>query len=603
MKSRTSFFNLPAFRKDVTRFAPAWGLYTVGLVMVLMTLMTTSTPYYRAQSVLDTIPIMALVNFIYAFINAQLLFGDLFSSRMCNALHAMPLRRETWFGTHIMAGLAFSIVPNLVVSSVGAVMLNLGAAWPLAPWWLLASTLQYICFFGISALCVMLTGNRFACVVVYGLVNFFSILVYWLVDSLYEPLLYGIRILDEPFYYFSPLVKVMENYDMVDLQYHWLTDTYGNNVQRVITGVILGSGWGILSIYAALGLVFFAVALWLYKKRALECAGDFMAFGCTEPVLLIVYTLTAGGFLYLFSDLFGTGARYIFLFVGLTVGFFTGLMLLQRTTRVFKPKSLLAFVVFMVVFAASLGLTVLDPLGITRWVPDGEDVVSVNLSNRYQRYGYSQYGMDITDPAEIEEIIHAHAYSIGRTEKDEMLEYGHNDTVNCCIEYTLKNGSTRTRFYDVNVDSEAGQLLKKYYSSFRYITGFEESDIPMLAEHFDGIYNYYVRENEELYKELAPTLDAEELLRCIAADCAAGNMAQFGAYHMEWSEEWGWDWKRSTYLELGFDLDEPVTNEDTYIVREGVNQATYLYLNVYEDSTHTLQWMIDHSIYDPEWKY
>ena len=599
MKSRTSFFNLPAFRKDVTRFAPAWGLYCVGLVMVLMTLMTTYTPYYRAQNVLDTIPIMALVNFIYAFINAQLLFGDLFSARMCNALHAMPLRRETWFGTHIVSGLAFSIVPNLVVSSVGAVMLNLGAAWPLAPWWLLSSTLQYICFFGISVLCVMLTGNRFACVVVYGLVNFFSMLVYWLVDSLYEPLLYGIRILDEPFYYFSPLVKVMENYDLVDLQYHWLTDTFGNNVQRVITGVTLGSGWGILSIYAALGLVFFGVALWLYKKRALECAGDFMAFRCTEPVLLVVYTLTAGGFLHLFSDIFGTGTRYIFLFVGLAVGFFTGLMLLQRTTRVFKPKSLLAFVIFMVVFGATLGLTVLDPLGITRWVPDGEDVVSVNLSNRYHHYGYSESGMEITEKSEILDIIESHRQALIEDADTDV----HGNTVMVCLEYTLKNGRTRTRFYDVHAESPEGELLKGYFSSFRYVTGFEESDIPMLAERFDGIYNYYIRENEELYKELAPTLDAEELLRCVAADCAAGNMAQFGAYHMVWSEERGWDWNQNTYLELGFDLDEPVTNEDTYIVREGVNAVTYLYLTVYEDSTHTLQWMIDHGIYDPKLPY
>ena len=35
---------------------------------------------------------------------ALVLFGDLDNPRMCNALHALPLRRETWFFSHAAAG-------------------------------------------------------------------------------------------------------------------------------------------------------------------------------------------------------------------------------------------------------------------------------------------------------------------------------------------------------------------------------------------------------------------------------------------------------------------------------------------------------------------
>ena len=35
MKLRTSFFNTTVFKKDLTRFSPAWALYTVGLFMML----------------------------------------------------------------------------------------------------------------------------------------------------------------------------------------------------------------------------------------------------------------------------------------------------------------------------------------------------------------------------------------------------------------------------------------------------------------------------------------------------------------------------------------------------------------------------------------
>ena len=36
MKLRTSFFNPTVLKKDITRFAPVWGLYSVALLLILM---------------------------------------------------------------------------------------------------------------------------------------------------------------------------------------------------------------------------------------------------------------------------------------------------------------------------------------------------------------------------------------------------------------------------------------------------------------------------------------------------------------------------------------------------------------------------------------
>ena len=36
MKSRTSFFNFTVLRKDITRYAPVWGLYAIGLLLFLL---------------------------------------------------------------------------------------------------------------------------------------------------------------------------------------------------------------------------------------------------------------------------------------------------------------------------------------------------------------------------------------------------------------------------------------------------------------------------------------------------------------------------------------------------------------------------------------
>ena len=105
MKFRTSFCNGPVLRKDLTRFAPLWGCYSIFLLLMLTVLIGLRTEYIRCLNAADYVIAMGIVNLIYAFLAAQMLFGDLFNSRMCNALHALPLKRECWFGTHVTAAL------------------------------------------------------------------------------------------------------------------------------------------------------------------------------------------------------------------------------------------------------------------------------------------------------------------------------------------------------------------------------------------------------------------------------------------------------------------------------------------------------------------
>ena len=589
MKSRTSFFNFPAFRKDLTRFAPAWGLYCVGLLLIFTVLMAENTAYYRANNLLGLIPFMAVINFCYGILSAQLLFGDLCSSRMCYALHAMPLRRETWFGTHVAAGLCFSLVPNLVFTLVCMATMNLGAGWSVPLWCLLAAELQYLCFFGLGVLCMMLTGNRLAGGVVYGLVNFFSMLVYWLVDSLYEPLLTGIRVRQDPFLFASPVVKLAGEPDMVNILRERITDSYGNFNYWEVTGVTPGQGWGWAAIYAAVGILALVAALLLYRRRDLERAGDFMAFAAGEPVLLVVYTLTVGGIFHLMSDVFSGGLeKYLFLMIGLAVGYFTGLMLLQRTVRVFRLKAAASFAVFTAIFLASLGITALDPLGLTQWVPSGDEVASVNLSNRYDHYNYSEHDMDLTDPEAIRNMIAVHEDAL--TDRSALFEEsGYIGDVNVCIEYTLKNGKVRTRFYEVPINSQAGKILKPYFSSFEYVTGFREEDIPAVAKTVSAVYTDGFYADHPDYEKVVEKLDFEELLRCIAADCAAGTMAQREYYH----------------------VDDAAFEDLVHVARTGIQldlnyhwptglgyNINYIYINVYEDSVHTFRWLKDNGLYD-----
>ena len=81
MRSKTSCFNKTVFRKNLTRFAPVWVLYTLCLVLGLFLVYSNaagSSDRYRdfqfTYQVSQMIQVMGGVNLGYALLVAQLLF-------------------------------------------------------------------------------------------------------------------------------------------------------------------------------------------------------------------------------------------------------------------------------------------------------------------------------------------------------------------------------------------------------------------------------------------------------------------------------------------------------------------------------------------------
>lgn len=524
MKLRTSFFNPTAFKKDVTRFAPAWALYTLFLLLMMTVVVGNQEAYYRTTNLAELLGLTAIIAMCYALLNAQLLFGDLYNTRLCNALHAMPLRRECWFVTHTAAGLAFALIPNLLVSLITMTML--GAGWSVALWWLLAASLQYLFFFGLAVCSALCVGNRFAQVLVYGLVNFLSLLVFWFAAALYEPLLTGVRISEDTFLNWCPVYRMVSSYDLVNVIPKESTTTSEYWMSPVIDRITLGEGWGYLALCAVIGVALLGVALALYRRRKLESAGDFMAVRALEPVFLVLYSLTAGAFFHIFAELFGSwgsGGNYCFLAVGLAVGFFTGRMLLKRSLRVFQPKAFLGLAALAIVLVLSLVLTALDIFGIARRIPQLAQVESVTIQTLYGETN----ALTLDDSAEIQNILDVHRAAInGETQQAPQNQYNFRDEL-CYVElsYTLENGSTLTRYYSIETDSHAGQILESYFTSVECVLGVPEAQLDELTRKIDYLYVDSSNDSEFSYTMVSSLLEA------IAADCKAGNMAQPWAYH------------------------------------------------------------------------
>lgn len=543
MKLRTSSFNFAIFRKDITRFSPVWVLYSVFLLLALMVLYGGSHEY-MLSGVVSFGFWMIVVNLLYALLCAEVLFGDLFTSRMCNALHAFPARRESWFGIHVLSGLCFSLIPNLVFTALLVPGCSLDG--PSAPWFLLVqSTLQFLFFFGTAVLCAQLVGSRFAMVVVYGLVNFGAMLIYWLLDTLYVPLLPGV-VMDMGFFrYFAPAVNFFAMPPM--------DGDYGYHTYTLIHSF---DGWLYLAIAAGVGAAFGVLALVLYRKRNLETAGDFIAVNWLKPVFLVSYTFVMAAFFQMTYKLFIGSGEWVFMLLGIAVGYFTGQMFLLRSAKVFTKKCLMGFGVFALAVLVSLGLTLLDPLGITRWVPDSEDVVSVELSQNYRE-------VEISDPDMLEQVEQFHrTASQSYRGPDEYT--GHR----IGLRYRLKNGITVQREYWVSDHSAEGELLRPVISSPQFVLedfylGWEEMGT-------DFLISYYAESDERLVsRSLYP-----ELMACIIKDCEEGNLPQ----------QW-WSWNDSEQV---FEL----------ILRTQYGRVyEYLNLTITEKAVHTVQWLTDHGMY------
>ncbi len=536
MKSRQKFFDGTVLKKDITRFAPAWALYLIGGVMIAVSVMAEGARYSTGpidvpNALSQSIGLFGILNMIYAMIVSQLLYGDMFNSKLCNALHAMPLRREGWFLTHLVAGLLFSLVPNLVISL--SIIPFMGEYWYAVFLWLLGMQLHYLFFFGLAVFSMFCTGSRFASITVYGLLNFLALLAVWFAYTIYVPMLYGLEVDTTAFLKFSPVCQLCTDYEFFTVEhlsscpcknatyYSW----YYSNFDHQHAWGGLGDGWDYLCILAALGVVFLALALVLYKKRRLESAGDFVAFRVMKPMFWVLFAMGFGGACQFFvSEMLGHDGdiAWVFLAIGLVLGYFMGQMLVERTVKIFKRRIFIQFGIFAVAFCLSLLATWLDPLGLTRYVPAADQVEKVyvigsnwtyeEILDREER-GYPGRWYTATETEDIEQARQVHELLI---EEGRGKSYS---SVTVC--YVLKNGHVVTRHYAPYNESPADTAVQTLLKAPSATTGFDTLDSLQ-----DAVSTVFIQGIGYLAGS-----NADRFLEALWQDAEAGNFYQGESWH------------------------------------------------------------------------
>lgn len=616
MQSKKSCFNSAVFKKNLTRFAPVMGLYTLLLLLLILMAWSQSSAYdfrrevYFLQKADGILQVACIMNLAYAALVAQLLFGDLYSTRMCNAMHAMPLRRETWFVTNTLSGLVYSLIPSAIATVVLLPLLMQTifiGAWKVAILFFLSANLFYICFFGIAVFSVMLVGSRLTMVAAYGLINFGALIAYWLVDTVYTPMLYGIVTPHMLAYRATPVYYASNSFiDVGD------TSKYIDNFGRVIPGIqgtyTLTETCSSLWILGLVGIVFAVIALVLYRRRNLECAGDAVCSAKLVPVFQVLSALFVAVALLFFGYQFLSIQKgyltFVFLFSGLLVGWFAGKMMVERSARVFQGKNWLGLGILAVVLAVSLGLTKMDVFRLEYRMPELSSIEKVSIGTNYTA------NAELTEPADLELVWKIHSMALSdRAEQygtyvlengefvyyeDSQYRFLRGDdrknaeqpeyryAIRTRLIYTLKNGREVQRVYNVWADSPEGDSLKGIMTRWDVLNSekihweSKEPTLPYVLANFEGIYVSSEFGNK-CPEELKNRAAAESLLQAIQADCADGNMAQDPRFH------------KGAFSAPARDMDEDYESDSIYLNLSGKDYGWSI--DIFPECTHTIRWL------------
>lgn len=519
MKLRTSFFNLAVLKKDIRRFAPVWGIYSVFVFFNFLSVSIVDIFYgNRALSFFFSAIDFSTMNApFYACVCAMLLFGDLYKPRLCNALHAMPIRRESWLLTHSVAGIMFMFMPNTVIALMGSIILD--GQWYIAFLWLAVSLMQYLTFFGMAVFCVMCAGSKLGMAICYAILNFGPYLLVGVAEAFYSSSLYGVEF-DTSIVDWATPIAVLMNCRYLN------TESVGNG-ESILIG-FAGMDFLYTGLLVAIGALFLAAAVMLYRRRNLETAGDFMAWRPAAVVFQLMFCLLVG---YTFCS----GGELAAGFIGIVIGFFGGQMLLERKVNVFRKRVFKCCGLFLGVMILTVAINATDPLGLVTKLPDAQEVKSVAIRGGY-KFGAKSTVVETDTPEGIAAVIQIQKQLV--QEKPDTNAYPL-----LAFEYEMKDGSTFKRYYPVGTEDLDRSQLSQCYTGWQLV--FDTHDWAELCDRVvlaridspaDGGKTVIYSSDQELLQNVPEGLRVEplegdnikDLLRVMIQEYEEGESPRFG---------------------------------------------------------------------------
>ncbi len=568
MKSRISFFNFGLLRKNAVRFSPIWIGYLICwtvAVPVILAMQLTDEHNLDMKTYLDVAAFLghlltagAVVTFVYGIIVAMAVWSYLYNARSVSLMHALPIRRSGLFLTNYVSGLLFIIVPHLIVAFLTLIVSAMaGAAAPgMTLTWFLGMSAMGIFFYSFATFIAMFTGHILALPVFYGIYNFLVIVLYFTIESFIGPFLYGINGVglggETIVEWLTPVIKLLSGV-FITTSYEGILDADSSVAFNKLQDVTLYGG-ELFLIYAVVGILLAVLSYAVYRTHKSETAGDVVCVGWAKVVFRYGVALTAAftigqGLYHLlipYGDVHNVAVELICMILVGVLGFVIAVMLLNKTFHVIRKSargSVICTAAILLVFVASY----FDVFGITKYIPEADDVQSVSLS--VGAYNYSE--AVLKEPENMEKVVELHRYLVDHRKdiqnSDWRWELGEEIDGQITLRYVMKDGSSVARSYrmmitkaDFENEDSASSKLKHIVDTKEY-RGSDLLGIMMDAEHepLRAAFTYYEKnESDAMSERMISDKDTKVLYKALLEDINAGRIHKINLIDESQTEEY-----------------------------------------------------------------
>ncbi len=490
MTSKTSLFNKGIYVSTLKRFK--WGslLYFVILFMItsLLLILTTDTKYrlsadnsflYDGEWIIPSV----ITGMLVSTVVGMLVFRFLHSKKSAVFTHSLPVCRASMYISTVLASLTLMLAPIILNGIVLLIMaltsfsrfITVGSCFV----WVGINMLCIFLMFSCTCLVSVITGNSFAVVGLNILFHSIVPLVTVLLGAVARYFLYG----------FSDISEAIERVSYGNFP-AWLVWLSGNVNERVVQCFATKGFLSRFIGYILIAILFYVIAMVLYKKRNIENAEDVAGFKCLNPIFKYIVTFlgTLGMFAIMLGNIKNTPAAFTaVVLITSAILYFGAEMVLKKTFKVIK--SYRGYVVFIIAFGLMICVFAFTSFfGYETYVPNAEEVEGVAVYD-YHNNGYTPF---VSKKEVIDYTINMHKGFLSDEKMYiiEDFEKHHSDerySDRITVEYKMKDGNVVERMYWLSNSEFYAHMTDLYkFESVKY-----ESE-PVLYNQEKRLYRIYL---------------------------------------------------------------------------------------------------------------
>lgn len=451
MNLKTSFFNKSVIRSDFKRL---WWVSVIDALMIFISF--TFIYINRIKSLVNYLPETSGYidseifrvgegSIVFACMIpvalAALLFAYLNSSKSASCMHGLPVKRGTFFFSHMFSGIVLLTIPvivNVLIFLLYRFDADIAASFRISHIFIWAGIymIYTLLTFSAAAAVSMLAGNSISAIVMTYVIAILPACIEFFIYYFLGQQIYGYS------------GEVNEYVTM------WLYVTPHDLYIKPMNIVK----------YLCFAIAFVAAAYWLYKTRNLENNSEVVAFPKLRPVFIYGAAAAFGamGYSY-FNEMWNTSNIFMLIPFGV-IGIFAAHMLVQKTLNLrggIKPAVIFCIGVCILNILFSVDIT-----GYEKRIPATETIESAvfdNYANNMVHYSYTSSGREVkyenkreelTSLQDIDNVKQLHESCIKERRKLEDTESGFRFE----ITYNLKNGKKMRRCYVADYELDKALL-------------------------------------------------------------------------------------------------------------------------------------------------